>query len=193
MIYRFDILFRKFRKNVNGGGIKVFTFSKILENPDVFGQGEGLAGAEGELSMVLDGPEAGFSINALYRKYHSQLVGRKNVEMFGKDFPMRFVFTRSDNPSSIRIEMRDEDGNTYSSDVHTEDVHGSRRLDRTGVDSFQILIVREGECTVTDEMNAVTSLQPGQIAFCPVTAKEVTVHSDHAVLISASTMRASSL
>ena len=46
--------------------------------------------------MDIDGSEVGFSINALYRKYHAQLVGRMNAEIFGKDFPVRSVFTKTD-------------------------------------------------------------------------------------------------
>ena len=98
------------------------TYSNLLENPNAFGIGEGFADAEGELSMVLEGPEAGFSINALLRKYGAQFVGHMNAEMFGKDFPLRFVFGRPDDLTSIRIEMRDEDGYTYSSDVHTLEI-----------------------------------------------------------------------
>lgn len=46
--------------------------------------------------MVLEGPEEGFSNNALYRKYRAQLVGRRNAEVLGKDFPLRFMFARAD-------------------------------------------------------------------------------------------------
>lgn len=84
MIYKFDILLKK---TLTTGGIKVVTYSSLLENPEEFGKGEGFGDAEGELSMVLEGPEEGFSINALCRKYRAQLVGRINADMFGKDFP----------------------------------------------------------------------------------------------------------
>lgn len=88
MLYKFDILFKK---ELKSGGLKVATYTNLLENPNAFGPGEGFSNAEGELSMVLEGPEAGFSINALIRKYRAQLVGHMNAEMFGKDFPLRFV------------------------------------------------------------------------------------------------------
>lgn len=93
MIYKFDILLKK---SLRSGGLKVVTYSSLLENPEIFGEGEGLADVEGELSMVLEGPEEGFSINALYRKYRAQLVGRRNAELLGKDSPLRFVFARAD-------------------------------------------------------------------------------------------------
>ena len=38
MIYKFDILFRKVLKS---GGVKVVTYSNLLEDPEAFGAGEG--------------------------------------------------------------------------------------------------------------------------------------------------------
>ena len=90
MIYKFDILFEK---NLKNGGVKVVTYSTLLQNPKVFGEGEGFADAEGELSLVLEGTEEGYSINALYKKYRAQLVGLKNAELIGKDFSPRFLFS----------------------------------------------------------------------------------------------------
>ena len=46
--------------------------------------------------MVLEGPEEGFSINALYRKYRAQLLSRRNAELLEKDFPLRLVFAMAD-------------------------------------------------------------------------------------------------
>lgn len=100
MIYKFDILLKKILKS---GGIKVVTYSSLLENPEVFGKGEGFSDAEGELSMVLEGPEEGFSINALYRKYRAELVGLQNAALIGKDFQPCFVFSRPDDVHSIQM------------------------------------------------------------------------------------------
>ena len=64
MLYKFDILLKK---ELKSGGVKVVTYSNLLDNPDAFGDAEGFDGAEGELSMVLEGPEAGFSQRWLRR------------------------------------------------------------------------------------------------------------------------------
>ena len=141
MLYKFDILFKK---ELKSGGVKVVTYTNLLENPEAFGKGEGFADAQGELSMVLEGPEAGFSINALMRKYRAQLVGHMNAEMFGKDFPLRFVFSRPDDLTSVRTELRDEDGYTYSSDVHTVAVAGSKTLDLKDIEHVQLVVMYAG-------------------------------------------------
>jgi len=164
MLYKFDILFKK---SLNSGGQKVVTYSSLLENSDIFGEGEGLVGAEGELSMVLEGPEEGFSINALYRKYRAQLVGRQNAQAYGKDFPLRFSFAKPDDASSI----------TYAAGVSVQRMEGSRTLDWTDMDTFVLLIAQGGACTITDGDNA-TRLQPGQAAFCGATTHQLTIETD---------------
>jgi hypothetical protein len=182
MIYKFDILFKK---NLRNGGVKVVTYSNLLENAEAFGEDEGFADAEGKLSMVLEGPEAGFSINALMRKYRAQLVGHMNAEIFGKDFPLRFVFGRSDDLASIRIELRDEDGYTYSSCVHTEIVNGIKSFDFHTTKSFVVLIVKDGQCQITDDSGLTVSILPGQAAFCPESTKEVLVNANNLMLLMA--------
>lgn len=137
----------------------------------------------GELSMVLEGPEAGFSINALMRKYRAQLVGHKNAELFGKDFPMRFVFTKADDRSSVRIELRDEDGYTYSSAVHTESVDGCKTLDLKDINSFVVLIAKDGTCEMTDDSGITVTLIPGQTAFCSESLKTLSIIADKSTLL----------
>lgn len=159
------------------------SYSNLLVNPEVFGVGEGFSDAEGELSMVLEGPETGFSINALMRKYGSQLVGHMNAEMFGKDFPLRFMFGRHDDLTSVRTELRDEDGYTYSSDVHTVAVAGSQTLDLHDTSSFVVLISKEGVCQITDDTGVTVSLLPGQAAFCSESVKNVAFEAEKSTLI----------
>ena len=42
MKYKFDILFKK---RLSSGGVKVVTYGSLLENPEVFGRGDGFADA----------------------------------------------------------------------------------------------------------------------------------------------------
>lgn len=44
MLYKFDILLKK---ELKSGGVKVVTYSNLLDNPDAFGDAEGFDGAEG--------------------------------------------------------------------------------------------------------------------------------------------------
>ena len=172
MLYKFDILFKKVLKS---GGVKVVTYNNLLENPNAFGPGEGFADAEG--------PEAGFSINALMRKYRAQLVGHINAEMFGKDFSLRFVFCRPDDLTSVRTELRDEDGNTYLSDVHSVAVACSKMLDFKDISSFVVLIARDGICEMTDDSGIKVTLTPGQTAVCSESVKTLSIMAQNSTLL----------
>ena len=145
MVYKFDILFRK---DLRDGGVKVVTYSSLLENPEVFGRGEGFANAVGELSMVLEGTEEGFSINALYKKYRAGLVGLKNAALIGKDFSPRFVFSKPDDLYSIKMVCCNEEGDTCSIET----------------DSFSLLVAKDNDCTITDGVLEI-KLHIGQVAF----------------------------
>lgn len=130
MLYKFDILFKKSLKN---GGLKVVTYTSLLQNPEVFGPGEGFTDAEGELSMVLEGTEEGYSINALYRKYRAGLVGLQNAALIGKDFQPCFVFSRPDDVHSIQMLCCRDDGTTCTLDTH----------------SFVLQVSQDGKCNIT--------------------------------------------
>ena len=130
MLYKFDILFKK---SLKSGGLKVVTYTSLLQEPEAAFGGEGFADAVGQLSMVLDGPEEGFSINALYRKYRAGLVGLQNAALIGKDFQPYFVFSRPDDVHSIQMLCRRDDGTTCTLDTHT----------------FMLQVSQDGKCTIT--------------------------------------------
>lgn len=171
MLYKFGILFKKELKD---GGLKVVTYSQLLEHPDTFGKGETLEGAVGTLSLTDSEKEKGYSISSLFVKYRTQLVGYYWAEVFGKEFPLQFSFNQPDNVSSIRAELCDENGFHYSSDVQTISVDGAKTLELTGVDTFVALVPKTGPCTVADAESELT-LQPGELVLVPAACKEVTL------------------
>ena len=141
------------------------TYSNLLENSEVFGKGVGLGDAEGELSMVLEGPEEGFSINALYRKYRAQLVGKKNADLLGKDFPLRFEFAKADDLYSIKIALRTDDAKSLAID-----------------DFFELLVAKELDSTIASE-GCVTRLKRGQVAFVTNSVSELVIEPTDAILL----------
>jgi len=163
MLFKFDILFKK---PLSSGGLKVVTYTSLLQNPDVFGEGEGFAEAVGELSLVLEGTEERYSINALYRKYRAQLVGLKNAELLGKEFQLRFVFAKPDDIYSIKIVFCNEEGKTCSIDT----------------DLFALLVAKDSVCTITDGV-LETKLQVGQVAFCTTPIEQLTIEPNSANMI----------
>ena len=171
MIYKFDILFRK---ELSAGGLKVVTYSGLLQHPDTFGVGETLDGAVGTLSLTDSEKEKGYSISSLFVKYRTQLVGYYWAEVFGREFPLQFTFNQPDDVTSIRAELCDENGFHYSSDVQTFRVDGTKTLDLKDSDSFVALVPKTGDCIVSDGESEI-SLQAGQLVLIPAAVKEVSI------------------
>ena len=174
MLYKFDILFKK---ELKGGGVKVVTYRHLLNEPEAFGQGETLEGAVGTLSLTDSEKEKGYSINTLFVKYRTQLVGHYWAEVFGKEFPLQFSFSQIDDVTSIRAELVDENGYHYSSDVQTFLVEGTKTLDLKDLDTFVALVPKTGDCTVCDGDSELT-LYAGQLALVSAEDKTVTIHGN---------------
>lgn len=171
MLYKFDILFKK---ELKGGGLKVVTYSQLLEYPDTFGVGETLEGAVGTLSLTDSEKENGYSISSLFVKYRTQLVGCYWAEVFGKEFPLRFTFNHLDDVTSIRAELSDENGFHYSSDVKTIKVDGEKTLDLKDVDSFVALVAKDYSCVVCDSDGEI-GLSPGQLAIVSASVRSICI------------------
>ncbi len=174
MLYKFDILFKK---ELKGGGVKVVTYRHLLDEPSAFGKDETLEGAVGTLSLTDSEKEKGYSINTLFVKYRTQLVGHYWAEVFGKEFPLQFRFSQIDDVTSIRAELVDENGYHYSSEVQTILVEGTKTLDLTGQDTFVALVPKTGDCIVCDGDSELT-LHAGQLVLVPAEDKTVGIHGD---------------
>lgn len=151
------------------------TYRHLLDEPSAFGKDETLEGAIGTLSLTDSEKEKGYSINTLFVKYRTQLVGHYWAEVFGKEFPLQFSFCKIDDVTSIRAELVDENGYHYASDVQTILVEGDKTLDLKEADSFVALVPKTGECTVSDAGSELT-LHAGQLALVPAEDKTVAIH-----------------
>lgn len=124
------------------------------------------------LSLTDSERESGYSVSSLFVKYRTQLVGYYWAEVFGKEFPLQFSFNQMDDAASSRVELVDENGFHYSSDVQTIRVDGAQTLDLTGADVA--LVPKTGPCTVADAESELT-LQPGELVLVPAACKQVTL------------------
>lgn len=180
MIYKFDILFKKI---LTDGRIKVVSYSNLLENPNAFGENENLEGAVGELSVVKDGTEKGFSLNSLLGKYHSLLVGRLNSDTWGKKFPLQFSFNNPNDVASIKAQLVDDDGYLYSSTVETRKINGEEILNLKNADSYFIIISKEGIITVQGENAAPQVIKQGETAFVMASTTKVSICSQNTTVM----------
>lgn len=180
MIYKFDILFKK---TLSNGGVKVLTYKSLLENPKAYGEDENLAGAIGELSLVREGTEQGFSLNNLLCKYNSLLVGRHYSEIFKKMFPLQFFFTNPDDVTSVKAQVIDEDGNIYSCKVESAKIEDEEVLNLKDVDSGVMIIPVEGTAELNDEIGTNLKLSQGELAFVMASTNKVVIKSDKATAL----------
>lgn len=180
MIYKFDILFKK---TLSNGGVKVLTYKSLLENPKAYGGDENLAGAIGELSLVREGTEQGFSLNNLLCKYNSLLVGRHYSEIFRKVFPMQFIFTNPEDVTSVKAQVIDEDGNIYSSKAELTKITGEKTLNLKEVDSGVMIIPVEGTMDLSDEIESNLIVSQGEIVFVMASTNKVVMQSSNAATI----------
>lgn len=178
MIYKFDILFKK---TLSDGGVKVVTYRSLLENPKAFGENENLAGVIGELSLVREGTEKGFSLNSLLRKYNSLLTGRHLAEIFRKDFPLQFTFADANDVTSVQAQIADEEGNNYSSTVESREIEGEEVLNLRNVDSIVMIIPENGDVELSDEIGSSVTLKQGEVGFMMASTSQVVMCSKKAV------------
>ena len=175
MIYKFDILFKK---TLSDGGVKVVTYRSLLENSKAFGENENLAGAIGELSLVREGTEKGFSLNSLLRKYNSLLIGRHLAEVFRKEFPLQFTFADANDVASVQAQITDEEGNKYSSNVEAKEIEGEEVLNLKDLDSLVIIIPENGDIELNDEIGTSVTLRQGEIGFVMASTSQVVVKAE---------------
>ena len=178
MIYKFDILLKK---TLSDGGVKVVTYRSLLENPKAFGENENLAGVIGELSLVREGTEKGFSLNSLLRKYNSLLIGRYLAEIFRKDFPLQFTFNNADDVTSVQAQITDEEGNNYSSKFEEREIEGEEVLNLKDVDSPVMVIPENGDVEFSDEIGTSVTLKQGEVGFVMASTSQVVICSNKAV------------
>ena len=143
----------------------MITYRSLLENPKAFGENENLAGAIGELSLVREGTEKGFSLNSLLRKYNSLLIGRHLAEIFRKEFPLQFTFTDADAVTSVQTQVTDEEGNNYSSKLEAREIESEEILNLKEVDSPVMIIPENGEIELSDEIGTSVTLKQGEVGF----------------------------
>ena len=180
MIYKVDILFKK---TLSDGGVKVVTYHSLLKNPKAFGENENLAGAIGELSLVREGTEKGFSLNSLLRKYNSLLIGRHLAEIFRKDFPLQFTFADVNDVTSVQAQITDVEGNNYSSIVELTKIEGEKFLNLKAVDSCAMVIPVEGTLELNDEIGTNLKISTGEVAFVMASTNQVVIKSGKAATL----------
>lgn len=100
--------FNPILKSVIWGGDKIAPYKRIQTEQSNIGESWEISGVEGCESVVSDGPDAGFTVSQLIRRYGGKLLGERNYLKYGDSFPLLIKFIDAHDDLSIQVHPSDE-------------------------------------------------------------------------------------
>ncbi|WP_289730819.1 type I phosphomannose isomerase catalytic subunit [uncultured Alistipes sp.] len=89
------------------GGEKIATYKQIATDRRQIGESWELSGVEGDVSVVAEGPDAGKTLTELLARDKERLLGSRNYERFGTEFPLLIKFIDAREDLSIQVHPDD--------------------------------------------------------------------------------------
>jgi len=103
-LYKFEPLL----KQTLWGGNRLAAFKHLNMPMDGVGESWEVSGVEGSVSIVAEGPYKGKSLTELVLQLKGDLVGKKNFDRFGSEFPLLVKFIDAHQDLSIQVHPNDE-------------------------------------------------------------------------------------
>ena len=100
--------FQPILKSLIWGGDKIAPYKQIETSQQQVGESWELSGVKGYESVVAGGPEAGTPLPELIARHGAGLLGAKNFERFGEEFPLLIKFIDARQDLSIQVHPNDE-------------------------------------------------------------------------------------
>ena len=100
--------FRPILKSLLWGGEKIAPYKEIAADLTCIGESWELSGVEGNVSVVAEGPDAGLTLAQLIARDGARLLGKKNSERFGDEFPLLVKFIDAREDLSIQVHPDDK-------------------------------------------------------------------------------------
>lgn len=104
LLYRFEPLL----KHTLWGGSRLSAFKHLDVPVEGVGESWEVSDVEGSVSIVAEGPAKGKSLSDLLAELKGDLVGRKNYERYGNEFPLLVKFIDACQDLSIQVHPNDE-------------------------------------------------------------------------------------
>ncbi len=89
------------------GGEKIATYKQIATDRKQIGESWELSGVEGDVSVLAEGPDAGKTLTELLARDKERLLGSRNYERFGTEFPLLIKFIDAREDLSIQVHPDD--------------------------------------------------------------------------------------
>ncbi len=100
--------FKPILKDTIWGGDRLAPFKGLCASHIGLGESWELSGVEGSESIVVDGPDAGLTLNALIDRYGVELMGKLNFKKYGSRFPLLIKFIDAAADLSVQVHPDDE-------------------------------------------------------------------------------------
>ncbi len=100
--------FNPYLKTTIWGGEQIAPFKGIETDKHNVGESWEISGVPSHQSVVAEGEDKGLNLTALIQKYKGQLVGEKNYQRFGDQFPLLVKFIDSRQDLSVQVHPNDE-------------------------------------------------------------------------------------
>ena len=100
--------FRPILKSLLWGGEKIAPYKEIAADLTCIGESWELSGVEGNVSVVAEGPDAGLTLARLIARDGARMLGKKNSERFGDEFPLLVKFIDARQDLSIQVHPDDK-------------------------------------------------------------------------------------
>ena len=104
----YPLKFRPILKSVVWGGEKIAPFKEITTDQHNIGESWELSGVKGNESVVANGEYAGRTITELVQEFKGRLIGQKNYERTGDEFPLLIKFIDAKQDLSIQVHPDDK-------------------------------------------------------------------------------------
>ncbi len=161
-------------KSTIWGGEKIIPFKGLDIEQAKVGESWELSGVAGDESVVSEGEFKGMTIVELIEKFKGELIGEKNFERFGLEFPLLIKFIDAREPLSIQVhpddklsmERHNKKGKTEMWYVIDADKDATLKVGFSEQITPEEYEQRITEDTITDVLDT-HEITPGDLFFLP--------------------------
>lgn len=108
-------IFNPILKSLIWGGEKIAPYKGITTSLSDIGESWEISGVEGSESVVAEGLDKGLTLSQLLEKYGENLLGKKNYQKYGNNFPLLIKFIDAHDDLSVQVHPDDDLANKRGS------------------------------------------------------------------------------
>ena len=104
----YPLKFKPILKSTIWGGERIIPYKQLVDTQKQVGESWELSGVKGNESVIVNGKYAGLTLPDLIAQEGANLLGVKNYERFGQEFPLLIKFIDARQDLSIQVHPNDK-------------------------------------------------------------------------------------